>query len=425
MLTEKAKKSLDEIIKLANKKEGKITSTTFYDAYIHADYHDDDTNTMLDMQEYLTGNNVLIVVDETDTEDESDFSPTVERIVPYDSTKINIVMEPLAVGSLLERLEDDEYMGIDLNTSFQRRAGLWSQEKKSRLIESFLLKIPLPAFYFDTSNEARWLVIDGLQRISAIKEFMVDKTLVLSGMEFFTDLNGLRFDELPKQLARRIKENSIVTYRVKSGTPINVKYYIFKRLNTGGLELKPQEIRHALYQGKATTILEKLASSEIFVTTTCHSISTDRMLDQEFVLRFYAVCYYGIDKYQGLPEEFLNDAMNSLNKCVPEDMIVEFENVLSIIWKIFERNSFRKIGLSGNRRQINKALFECWCKCIFDLNPIQRKHIILSKNRINKRFINLCQEDKFLLSLKGSDKISYKNRFTIINTIVEDLFYDY
>ena len=99
--------------------------------------------------------------------------------------------------NLIERLKFKE---IDMNPDFQRHADLWDNPKMSRLIESILIRFPLPAFYFDASDEDRWLIVDGLQRLSAIKKFVVDKKLKLSGLEYLEDFKGKGYDELPQDL---------------------------------------------------------------------------------------------------------------------------------------------------------------------------------------------------------------------------------
>lgn len=248
------------------------------------------------------------------------------------------------MSSIIKRLEYDE---INMNTDFQRKSGLWTKVQKSQLIESLLLRIPIPAFYFDGGIKDNWLIIDGLQRITALKEFVVDGTLRLCGLEFFHDLEGVSFAELPRAFARRIEETNIIAYIVKDGTPANVKYNIFKRINTGGLELTSQEIRHALYQGPATKLCKEFAAFQEFKTATTYSIRDDRMMDQEFVLRFVAVCFYGIDKYEGIPDNYLNGAMAYLNSPECEDKSVieaQFKRVMTAAEKIMGKFAFRKFG---------------------------------------------------------------------------------
>ena len=423
MLSEKLIEYLDGLVEVAEKQDYKIESITFYNTFAEVPETDRTEDTLLEMEEYLNGKNIEILSDGIELEEEANVSLN-ERIQPFDPTKINITMAPMALESLVKRLVNDE---IDLNTDFQRKGGLWSNVKKSQLIESFLLKIPLPAFYFDATDEGKWLIIDGLQRITAINEFVVKKTLVLEGLEFFNDLNGLKYDNLPRQFARRIDESSLITYTVNAGTPQNVKYNIFKRLNTGGLELTPQEIRHALYRGKAVSFLKKLAVSEEFLRATCRSIKTERMLDQEFVLRFVAVCYYGIEQYNGLPEVFLNESMNYINQQedgIIKNMETEFAVILDAIYDIFGNAAFRKMAVDGRRRPINKAIYEIWCKGIFDLNEIHRKKLINRKTRLKEKYIQLCERHDFQGFVKASDKYSYHKRMKFIEMLIQEVLSD-
>lgn len=385
MLSEKILGYLDGLAKIAEGQDYKIESITFYNTYAEIPEKEKNEDTLLEMEEYLSGKNIEIIADGIELETENVSLSSDERIRPFDPTKINITMAPMALDSLVRRLKNEE---INLNTEFQRKSGLWSNVKKSQLIESLLLKIPLPAFYFDASDDGEWLIIDGLQRITAIYEFIVMKTLKLEGLEFFNDLNGLGYEELPRQFSRRIDESSLITFTVKDGTPVNVKYNIFKRLNTGGLELKPQEIRHALYQGQATVFLKELSLSKDFLRVTCHSIKTERMLDQEFVLRFIAVCYYGIENYDSLPEDFLNETMDYINHQKTEkikDIRTEFAAIMVIMYELFGNAAFRKMASDGRRRPINKAIYEMWCKAIFDLDSPKRKELKEKKRTIEDK----------------------------------------
>lgn len=273
----KKKKDLDLLIDMGKRQAGKLSSMIVSNYFVGFPSEKQTDNLYQEMLSYLEKKGIEIINDGSEVENEDSLLPMPE-IRPFDPSKIDIDMKTMELSSIIERLEYNE---INMNTDFQRKSGLWTDVQKSQLIESLLLRIPIPAFYFDGGIKDNWLIIDGLQRITALKKFVIDGDLRLSGLEFFHDLEGMKYTELPRTFIRRIKETNIVAYIVKGGTPANVKYHIFKRINTGGLELKPQEIRHALYQGPATDLCKKFAKFSEFQMATTYSIKDDRMMVQK------------------------------------------------------------------------------------------------------------------------------------------------
>ena len=273
----KKKKDLDLLIDMGKRQAGKLSSMIVSNYFVGFPSEKQTDNLYQEMLSYLEKKGIEIINDGSEVENEDSLLPMPE-IRPFDPSKIDIDTKTMELSSIIERLEYNE---INMNTDFQRKSGLWTDVQKSQLIESLLLRIPIPAFYFDGGIKDNWLIIDGLQRITALKKFVIDGDLRLSGLEFFHDLEGMKYTELPRTFIRRIKETNIVAYIVKGGTPANVKYHIFKRINTGGLELKPQEIRHALYQGLATDLCKKFAKFSEFQMATTYSIKDDRMMVQK------------------------------------------------------------------------------------------------------------------------------------------------
>lgn len=151
----------------------------------------------------------------------------------------------------------------------------------------YINPIPFAAFYFDGSDKDKWLVVNGLQRLSSIRNFVLnkDKPLVLRNLEFLTQLNGKKYDDLSRDLQRIIKETTVVVYIINSGTPLEVKFNIFKRINTGGLVLEPQEIRHALFQGAPARFITMGSLPEFQEATTRSLIRNHRMIDRDFATK--------------------------------------------------------------------------------------------------------------------------------------------
>ena len=414
-------KELDKLSDIANKfRDGELSESMFLDV---VSKYKNEKETLTDYKEYLLNRNVRIVSGDSDVESDYDNDNEITAIKPYNTKLIDITPKQLSLDNIIARLENDE---IDLMPDFQRKSGLWTVEQKSQLIESLILRIPLPAFYFDGSNNDLWVVIDGLQRLTALKEFFVTKKLELTGLEFLKDLEGHNVDYMPRSYERRMKETQIITYIINPGAPKEIKYNIFKRINTGGLNLEAQEIRHALYQGKATKYLERLANLQIFKEATGYSVKTDRMLDREFVLRFIAFHELTIDHYKGSIDSFLNTAMDYINNHYDEKHSNEVERLfvksLDVCEMVFGKFAFRRMPDDKKKRPISKALFETWTSVLALYTFDELQILIDNKQKVFKKYMEMCSSDNDFIDSIRSGKISaVRKRFEKIKNLVDEV----
>ena len=413
----KYKKDLQSLEEIAKKQGNKINLSIILIA-IKCDM--DEVSEIID---YFIQKDIEIInedVEPNSTED-SETSEIDKKVTPFDPSKIDIKMDKITIDSIIKRIINNE---LEFDSSFQRKAGLWTRKQKSQLIESIFLKIPLPAFYFDASDDDKWQIIDGLQRIGTIKEYVVEKNFELIGLEFLKDLDGLKFDQLPRSLQRRIEETNLNAYLVNPSTPKNVKFNIFKRINTGGLILEPQEIRNALYQGQATEFLLKMSKMEEFIKATDHSVKVDRMLDREFCLRYVAFTCLNLEEYNGNLDDFLNLAMEYLSKCSIKDLDIiqkKFGIVMSDCKRIFGKFAFRRMNTEGRRGPVNKALYETWSIIVKSLDSSEVEKLIDKRDSLFKKYTKLCDNYIFQNAIRAADKNSVKARIKSVQKIVEEV----
>ncbi len=370
------------------------------------------------------------VLEETFIDDGTGIEPedTVgeDRITdPFNPALIRVETRPLTINLLLSRIQNNE---LDLSPGFQRKGGIWTEGAQSRLIESILIRIPLPAFYFDAMDDNKWLVVDGLQRLTTLNRFVLEQNLKLCEMEFLRDLHGLTFSELPRPYQRRIMETQVTVYLIERGTPNEVKFNIFKRINTGGLPLSAQEIRHALNQGKATDLLARLAQSQEFMKAIHDGIRDDRMADRECVLRFLAFTITPYSSYKSREfDSFLNDCMASINK-MPEQELRKLEyrflRAMNAANNIFGSDAFRKrYRLEAPRYPINKALFESWSVNLSQLSDEEINLLATRKDELISAFVVLMNDRDFdrAISLGTGDIKKLNLRFSEIHRIIEEV----
>jgi len=330
---------------------------------------------------------------------------------PFDAEKISISDKRVPLETLVRRLKQ----GTISAPLIQRGAGIWDDQQQSRLIESLMLRIPVPLFYVAEDEDANWKVVDGLQRVTAIRRYVLGQEFVLNGLEFLRELEGCKFDDLPQKYQNRILETEFQFAIMNPSTPQNVQRNVFKRLNTGGLPLTAQEIRHALYHGPSAELLAELARSEDFRTATAESVNDSRMAGRELILRFFAFLIRGADSYpkNGDMDDFLSGTMQIIN-LMPElppkelataldadirDMKIRYsthdqlKELFYLAMKrardLFGDHAFRKSVPNQNRRRtpVNKSLFEAWSVILSEME--EATYQALSENR--ERFYSLLE----------------------------------
>jgi Protein of unknown function DUF262 len=328
---------------------------------------------------------------EAETED-----PSLAISRPYNPELIKVMTSPALVSLIVTRIDENE---IDLAPEFQRRARVWDNGRKSRLIESLLLRIPLPVFYVAADAKDRWSVVDGLQRLTTIFDF-VKGEFHLSGLEYLAELDNKLFADLPRQFQRRINETSLVVHVIQDGTPEEVMINIFKRINTGGLSLTAQEVRNALAKEPARDFLQALAGSDEFRLATSGSVKDDRMDAQECVLRFMAFYIRDWRKYgtdNGSLDLLLNQTMRELSAISAERraaLAKRFRDTMLVAEKLFGDDAFRKrYEKDGRRKPVSKALFEAWSVNLASRTPAECEQLVRRKVRLINGFIDLMNSD--------------------------------
>lgn len=358
-----------------------------------------------------------IKVSDSDEEDYYGNSKSDNPPIPAD---LRMATKNPTVDLMVNRLKNGE---IELYPDFQRHPDLWSVEQKSQLIESLILGIPLPSFYFDATNDEKWIVIDGLQRLSAIKGYIIDENYCLKDLEFLSDdALGKRFSELPRKYVRRIMETQLTAFLIEKGTPKRIIFNIFKRLNTGGLTLEPQEIRHALNQGSVLSLIREMAECTEFKEATGYSIKPKRMLDYEYATRYLAFTRLGVDKYEGNIDDFLDEAMEMGNKLSSNEHALikeDFRHTMQVCKEIFGKYAFRRISVSHTRGPVNKAIFETMSLSISKYRDNDLNKLIRNRNYVVNAYFDFISKNA--LYFKAGDKYTVNKRVQLMNDFIGEM----
>lgn len=317
----------------------------------------------------------------------------IANLPGYGPDDIFVENKPFSLRQMIDLMYSGD---IEISPNFQRHF-IWDNTRRSRLIESIFLGLPLPSIYLSQYDDGRLTIVDGLQRLSTIKQFYENK-LKLSNLEYLKECNGKTYNQLEKTLSplrmRRFGQTQIMCFVIDYRSPSKLKYDLFRRLNTGGKPLNNQEIRNCLSRPHLQNILHDMVSSEAFKSATDKSVKSLRMEDQEVALRYmYFYDQYEennpVGSYKGNIDSTLDDFVDELNERKDLNVFKDsFETGLINAKKVFGKYAFRKVyGLdyeNQRRSQINKLLMTV-------ITVLLSKYADKYKNKI-KEGINLTSD---------------------------------
>lgn len=288
-----------------------------------------------------------------------------------------------------------------------QREYVWDKKRSSRLIESFLIDLPIPVIYLAVNDEGKYEVIDGLQRLTSVFKFF-GNVYELSGLEIKQELNGSRFKDLPEDLQAKLEDSTLRTFELSPNTPKDLMFVIFERLNTGGITLNDMEIRNCLYRGALNDLIRELASLDEFQKCINQKNIHKRMKDRTLVLRFLAFYEMKFTKARRGLKVFFNEFCETYknpSKKILDEFRNEFKKVIRAAHTIFGTSGFR---LKGSR-SINASVFQAVCVSFteHDLGALTR-----SSDAIREAYIDLISTDEHWVacvsrSTGDAERISY------------------
>ncbi len=279
----------------------------------------------------------------------------------YPLDTVFVRSERRTIKEVMDRIGKNRYI---LDPDFQREF-VWDRGKQSRLIESCLMRIPLPVFYVAENEDGRIVVVDGLQRLTTFYRYTNDE-FYLSGLasrDATYSIDKKLFSELPVKLQERIEDTQLTLYILDAKAPERARLDIFERVNSG-VALTRQQMRNSLYSGPATRLLKKLSVSDEFTTATGESLNQKTMRDRELINRFCGFYVLGHERYRGEMDEFLAGAlkeMNALEASKLDEIESSFRASMQTNRSIFGWHAFRKSiagGPTAYKTVINASLFD-------------------------------------------------------------------
>lgn len=321
----------------------------------------------------------------------------------YPIDTVLVRTENRTIYDVIRRIERG---GFVMHPDFQRDF-VWAEDKQSKLIESVLMRIPLPVFYLAENRAGEVVVVDGLQRLSTFQKFLGDGLSLRLPKQ--AELDRKKFKDLPSKLQNRIEDFNLVFYILDAKVAPQARLDMFERVNSGE-HLSRQQMRNCLYNGEATEFLKEEARTEVFRRATGHSLDDHKqMRDREFVNRFCAFHLISLDEYKGDMDDFLAKALIKMNGFTSEEMEglrKKFQVCLRNNVTVFEEGGFRK-RRSGWRSVLNASIWDVMTTGLADYSESSVKH---NAEALKTAFFNLLGDPDFEAAITHSTNVSGKVR---------------
>lgn len=340
----------------------------------------------------------------------------------YPLNDILVRTQVRSVFELLRRIKN----GYITNPDYQREF-LWDERKQSKLIESCIMRIPLPVFYVAELQDGKIAIVDGVQRITTFMRFKDNKLKLKLGENH--PLHGKQYENLTIEQKFRVDDTQLTFYILDKAAPARARLDIFERVNSG-VPLTRQQMRNALFNGPATKLLARLAKDETFLIATGQSLHKKKMRDREAINRFYAFYLSGAENYTNSDmDEFLGNVLNYLNKLDSSntEMLNKHENSfirsMQLNYDVFGHHAFRKslsIDVSNAARSvINISLFDVLS---YAFAKLEVETIKKNSPAIRKHIVRLLENDEFTNSITYSTNSTKQvsKRFEFIEAFIEE-----
>lgn len=341
------------------------------------------------------------IVEEEETEEKIDVPPEAR----------DLITQPL--DRPLTDLYSECKRGILELRPYYQRYNVFDKKKKSRLIESALLNIPIPVIYLAEEEDFSSSVIDGQQRLQSFFDFF-DNKYTLSGLNVLTELNNKKFREIEKKLQNKILNYSLRCILIKKESHPDLRFDIFERLNTGAVQLNDMELRNCIYFGNYNELLIKLTKNKDWGNATGFKYPHKRMLDREMILRFFAL-YDNFNTYSGKMKKFLNTYMEK-NRTLNEEELKSkenlFKNSIRTVYTIFGNKSFKGFNLGTGQNpdgiwdtRLNKSIFDM---VMLNIARYPSNQLIRNADLIRLSLVDLLIDENFFeeyIKAHTTDKI--------------------
>ncbi len=360
----------------------------------------------------------LSIVEDADVEEDDealDLAPSQKRVLTQSRDE--------SIAALVGRIRKGRLV---LQPDFQRDF-VWSRSKASALIESILMRIPLPVIYVSEMTDGSWEVVDGQQRLTSIRSF-VDGTFPdgqpfkLGPLRVRNDLRGKSFAELSSEDQNAIEDYSIRVIMIQKEADQDLKFEVFERLNSGADKLNDMELRNCVYRGPYNDLLKALVKNEVFMKIRGENSPDVRMQDRQLLLRFFAMWRNTHLRYRGPMKQFMNHEMQEHRFASEEKLATmrrTFEEAIQCASDVFGAKAFRRYSPGDQQSpdgkweagaKLNIAL---WDTILYVFTYYERRQIVPIADAVREEFLDVLASDDTFADYIGRttdkpDRVRYR-----------------